>query len=497
MRTTGGREFSDFLTHYQFTTQAKDKPMKHMRTIAVLVVLLAVVCSMSLGQLKYIDRFPFPDTTVSKLKFGVINGGLGVDPDGKVWIQPYSISDTMAVDTGNVGISPIYVFNSNGTPASFSPIMILTGPNESEVTVTDTIFGRYANALPATGRLGYGGGIDPSSGNFIAVWGTRTPEPGALVWEIDYKTGQGVRRRLNPTGLTTNSPASVAVNNDGEIFVCGVLGALPGLVLNANMTDNNQFATSVPAIGRTIAVSGDGNDVYVPRFTALKTYVYHSANGSLGPYTLQDSVLNGMSTEAIAIHPVTGHLWVTADRRSLKDTIDLNRQWSFNMIYVYDPVGVAIVDSVDLKVDSHGNPLWSTGAAGPLPRGMAFSAGGDTLYVAHFDSSATPAIRRIIKTDISSVTKTGGVPTGFELEQNFPNPFNPTTEIRFSITAAGKTTLIVYDMLGRVVRGLVNGNLAPGNYSANFNAGDLSSGMYIYVLTSGDGRLTKKMVLMK
>ena len=81
--------------------------------------------------------------------------------------------------------------------------------------------------------------------------------------------------------------------------------------------------------------------------------------------------------------------------------------------------------------------------------------------------------------------------------QNYPNPFNPTTEIRFSITEGGKTTLIVYDMLGRAVRGLVNGNLSPGTYTATFNASDLSTGMYIYVLTSGDARLTKKMVLTK
>ena len=466
--------------------------MKHMRTIVVLVVLVAVAVSLSMAQLKYIERFPFPDTTTAKpwgttkLPFGVLNGGLGVDPDGKVWFQPYGSTGVDSISTGSAYIAtrPVYVFNPDGTPASFSPITVVTGPNESNVTVTDTIHS----------RLGYGGNIDPSSGNFIGAWGNWAGKPGLLLWEIDYKTGAGVRRTLGPTGLGTNSPASVAVNDAGEIFVAGVVGALPGLVLNPDMTVATQFAASIPEFGRTIAVSGDGNDVYAPRFTAKKTYVYHSANGSLGPYALTDSILQNMSTEAIAIHPTTGHIWASADSRSGRDTADFNYTWSLNRFYAYDPVGGTLVDSFSVATTSHGDTLWK---APCYPRGIAFSPGGDTVYVAHFDVPALPAVVRFIKLDPTSVTRKDGVPNGFELMQNYPNPFNPTTEIRFSITEGGKTTLIVYDMLGRAVRGLVNGNLSPGTYTATFNASDLSTGMYIYVLTSGDARLTKKMVLTK
>ncbi len=466
--------------------------MKYMRTIVVLVVLVAVAVSLSMAQLKYIERFPFPDTTTmkpwgtAKLPFGVLNGGLGVDPDGKVWMAPYAstVVDSISTGAGYILVRPIYVFDKFGVPAAFSPIKVLTGPNEANVTVIDTLYG----------RAGYGGRIDPSSGNFLVVWGTKSAAPGALIWEINYKTGAGVRRTLNPTGITTNSPASIAVNDAGELFTCGVVGGLPGIVLNPDMTVATQFAASIPEFGRTVAVSGNGNDVYAPRFTAKKTYVYHSANGSLGPYALSDSILHGMSTEAIAIHPTTGHLWVSADSRSGRDTITFNRTWSMNRFYAYDPVGKTIVDSFSVATTSHGDTLWK---APCYPRGIAFSPAGDTVYVAHFDVPELPAVMRFIKLNPSSVTRKDGVPTGFELMQNFPNPFNPTTEIRFSITEAGRTTLVVYDMLGREVRGLVNGNLAPGSYTATFNAGDLSSGMYIYVLTSGSSHLTKKMVLAK
>jgi hypothetical protein len=436
-----------------------------------------------LGQLKYADKGPFPDTTVYKLPFGVLNVGIGVDPAGKVWIQPYgsTLVDSVAADTGGyVATRPIYVLNPNGTHAAFSPIHILTGPDQNNVTVTDTIMG----------RLGYGGTTDPSDGNFVGVWGTRTPQPGMLMWEVDYQTGAGVRRILNPAGLTTNSPASVAVDENGEVYVSMVLGALPGQIFGTDFQPGTQFATAVDAIGRTTGVSRSGNDIYTPRFTILKTYVYHSDNGSLGPYAITDSLFLGGSIETIAIHPTTGHVWVATDRRSSRDSTNLMYTWTPNAFYAWDPVGKALVDSFTVSA-------WDPGATGPLPRGAAFSPTGDTLYVAHFDVATEPVIRRFTLSPVSVRREEGVVPGGFELKQNFPNPFNPSTEIRFSVPASGNTTLIVYDMLGREVRGLVNGHLAAGSYSVTFNAGDLASGTYVYVLKAGSVHMTKKMVLMK
>lgn len=68
------------------------------------------------------------------------------------------------------------------------------------------------------------------------------------------------------------------------------------------------------------------------------------------------------------------------------------------------------------------------------------------------------------------------------LKQNRPNPFNPTTEIEYEVTEPGRTVLSVHDMLGRRVAMLVDADVAPGSYSVTFDAGDLSSGMYVYTL---------------
>jgi len=89
------------------------------------------------------------------------------------------------------------------------------------------------------------------------------------------------------------------------------------------------------------------------------------------------------------------------------------------------------------------------------------------------------------------------VPNEFNLLQNYPNPFNPATTISFSIANSGFVTLTVYNVTGEKVMTLVNRDYQPGNYSVEFNANMLASGIYLYRLTAGSFTSTKKMILMK
>ncbi|MBU2506587.1 MAG: T9SS type A sorting domain-containing protein [Bacteroidetes bacterium] len=86
------------------------------------------------------------------------------------------------------------------------------------------------------------------------------------------------------------------------------------------------------------------------------------------------------------------------------------------------------------------------------------------------------------------------IPNSFELNQNYPNPFNPSTIISFSLPMEGITTLKIYDVLGREIITLVDEFKNAGVYTYEFNAGNLSSGIYIYSLQSSDIRMTKKNV---
>jgi len=85
----------------------------------------------------------------------------------------------------------------------------------------------------------------------------------------------------------------------------------------------------------------------------------------------------------------------------------------------------------------------------------------------------------------------------YNLSQNFPNPFNPTTQISYSVNSAGNVALKVYDMLGTEVASLVNERKEPGNYSVTFNASSLPSGIYVYKLTANEFISTKKLMLVK
>ena len=104
---------------------------------------------------------------------------------------------------------------------------------------------------------------------------------------------------------------------------------------------------------------------------------------------------------------------------------------------------------------------------------------------------------------INSKTSVGNeqvssLPQTVELQQNYPNPFNPTTSIAFGLPESGTVRLEVFDVLGRKVSTLLNGeNKIAGRHSVTFDAKNLSSGMYIYRLQSGNTVITKKLTLIK
>ncbi|TKJ41497.1 hypothetical protein CEE37_02740 [candidate division LCP-89 bacterium B3_LCP] len=111
---------------------------------------------------------------------------------------------------------------------------------------------------------------------------------------------------------------------------------------------------------------------------------------------------------------------------------------------------------------------------------------------------------RLKETDISGavtfsdpIEVTVSMASEYSLNTNFPNPFNPTTSISYSIADAGKVTIAVYDVSGRMVGTLVDGWKDAGSYEVTFNGTDLASGVYIYKMTAGSFTSTAKMVLMK
>ena len=98
--------------------------------------------------------------------------------------------------------------------------------------------------------------------------------------------------------------------------------------------------------------------------------------------------------------------------------------------------------------------------------------------------------------DLGEVAKT------FELYQNFPNPFNPTTNIEFALTKASDIKLEIFNVVGQKVQTLVSSQMQPGIYSVTWDGRDsrgnsVVSGVYLYRLVAGNTVQTKKMILLK
>jgi hypothetical protein len=85
----------------------------------------------------------------------------------------------------------------------------------------------------------------------------------------------------------------------------------------------------------------------------------------------------------------------------------------------------------------------------------------------------------------------------FRLEQNYPNPFNPVTDIRYLILNIAQVTLKIYDLVGREIATLVNDVKQPGEYSVEWNAEGLPSGIYFCKISAGTFVDTKKMLLVR
>jgi len=92
---------------------------------------------------------------------------------------------------------------------------------------------------------------------------------------------------------------------------------------------------------------------------------------------------------------------------------------------------------------------------------------------------------------------TSAIPSCYSLSQNYPNPFDPSTKIQFSLTRRSYVTLTIFDLLGREVATLVSEEHSAGSYNTRWDATGMASGIYLYRLQAGDFVETKKLILFR
>jgi hypothetical protein len=124
-----------------------------------------------------------------------------------------------------------------------------------------------------------------------------------------------------------------------------------------------------------------------------------------------------------------------------------------------------------------------------------------TLYInnnyIYAGTTGNDAWKRPIPDLVGITINNNTIPQKYSLNQNYPNPFNPKTVIGYDLPKAGYVKLTVFDLLGREVAVLVNGQQSAGTFRAEWDGSNNSSGIYYYKLTSGNFTQTNKMVLVK
>ncbi len=410
----------------------------------------------------------FPDTNL--LKSGTGCHGIAVDRAGKIWVQLFSVSDSVVITRVKRPTRVIYVFNPNGTQAPFSPIRTITvaGVKDSLTTPPD-----------------------------VSNRGLRTDHEGNILsshfdrmYRLNYRTGEGMNKVLPRPNASLTAPA---VDQQGNIFTAQVAqNAHPIQIFAKDFSKIGVAVDTSRGFSRSFEVSRDGNTIYWAGYTNHAIYRYRRTD-EFSPFAKPDTILKGFDSESFAWQPKTGLLWLSAGSyNDLPNRFPGARTlYSPNTWYGYNPQTGQIVDSLKWVFRRARN-------ANERPRAIAFSVSGDTAYVGCFGAGDYPSVQMFVKrtTKVEEKTPITSV-DGYTLSQNYPNPFNPLTEIKFSIAQTAFTTLKVYNVLGAEVATLVNDNLFAGNHSVEFDARQLPSGTYIYELRSNGVRLTKKMMLTK
>jgi len=149
--------------------------------------------------------------------------------------------------------------------------------------------------------------------------------------------------------------------------------------------------------------------------------------------------------------------------------------------------------------DVNGSMLLSAAAEGANTSSTQFPlASGNHTFTLTSDDAYNLNFAQLVQVGMAvSIDRPDELVDGYELQQNYPNPFNPSTQINFTLPESGDVSLTVYNLLGQRVAVLQNGVLQSGTHSFEFNAGNLSSGMYFYRLQTDNFSSVRKMTLIK
>lgn len=414
----------------------------------------------------------------------------------------------------------------------------------------------YTNATDSTGRMGFyaygSGGIGtyqmPWVSGFDLVLMTEAQDIAATRDSFIYVANNDAERNIlvfkmgadsvysADYRLATNADSIWAIDTDdmGRVYVSVIRPGQPGQVrVYAGINDNAEWAGShvgtplttitVPDTGNLYGVTalGNGSVVYISNYTLKKVYCY--TGSPAGGYTqltsfsatLNDTLTATTTGTLVSSGPIGMNLLKDKNILAVATASIFTTAGGYELsrTYFLNPNTGAVLDTLD-------HAAWNNmitggfnirGSNGQQPRVSGYASNyaadwddnGGLYTVSHYgwtvDKWTYSGVLPTIPLTITGIEKTEGItPEGFSLSQNFPNPFNPSTTIEFSINTDEVISLSVYDINGQLITDLISSsNFEKGTYKITFDASKLASGTYVYTLKAGNFVTSKKMTLLK
>jgi hypothetical protein len=314
-----------------------------------------------------------------------------------------------------------------------------------------------------------------------------------------------VNNSANLTATGMGIPADFSRGLDGGWNILGYW-------LDGSMAPEDAFASIIDD-DNLVYVTGFGEDGatffdpngpdFLNTLTALDNGYGYWVKVNNGFYPFQYPAGNGFSARQVALN-------VNPDIIKTNQYMFMNGTVSFDHIdyFIGDKVAVSTEDGIlvgEMEILDNGY-LMTTAVYGNDNTTITKDGAenGETLVFTYGDFESQPvSIEFAADMELKRVELTfQNLPEEFGLGQNFPNPFNPVTNIQFMLPEPADVQLVVYDLMGRTVRTLVNGSQTAGYKTVVWDSKDeagipVSAGMYIYELRSGSYSAIQKMVLLK
>lgn len=239
-------------------------------------------------------------------------------------------------------------------------------------------------------------------------------------------------------------------------------------------------------------------------FAGTRDGVYLSANDG----TSWTAVNNGLTDTYINCLAVSdSNIFAGGNTRGIFKSTDNGADWiqvnngisSFYSAYSFavDSINIFAGTNVGVYLSQNNGTNWRDVSSGIVYTSNVKSLAYDNIYLYAGTNGNGVWLRPLTEIATGIKKDLGNIPEGFTLSQNYPNPFNPATTISYQIPKSNYVTLKVYDILGNVIKTLVNGYQTEGKYSVNFNASNLASGVYFYRMQAGGFVNMKKLILLK